>query len=261
MKEMVGRAFLLALIIVACCPQMVAAAFNTIMGFGDQAFTMIVLLLSAGLSSHIAFGYGTKKAREMFLGLVLLLMVGVQLFHLINAAVYVPATRFYTWNSKLHRTDCIESSKGGKRPGKSTATEDVNPCWCGSGNICTSLATGLKIAGTCPIDGTAKCTTPTGKTVHKYMSSLRNCQGGQEARCTLAQPCYPCERAYLHKWGMGQRCRSCSSHNSGNCNFIPGEGPYCFTPTASNSTTKQVGPCKKCCTEPTVFIGADGICY
>lgn len=253
------RASLLLLLLVNAT-RVAEAAFNTIMGFGDQAFTMLVLLLAAGLSSHIAYGIGTKRAREMFLGLILLLMVGVQLFHLINAAVYVPASRFYTWNDQLHRTDCIESSKGGKRAGKATATEDVNPCWCGNGNTCTSVATGLVISGACPLDGTAKCTTAAGKTVHKYVPNLRNCKGGQEARCTKSQPCYPCEREKLYKWGMGQRCRSCSSQNSGHCNYVPGEGPYCFDATAANSTSKQVVPCKTCCSDPTVLV-AGGVCY
>lgn len=238
-------------------------AFNTIMGFADQAFTCIVLLLAAGVASHIAFGFGTKKAREMFVALILLLIVGTQLFHLINAATYIPATRFYVWNSKLHRSDCIDSGKGGKRKGKSIMTEDKNPCFCNAatGNICTILATGtVQSAATCPTDGTAKCTTSTGKPVHRFVPNLRNCNGGQEARCTKDQPCYPCEREQLPHWGRGQRCRSCSSQNSGECKFIPGVGPYCFVPSAANSTSKEIQPCKKCCTDPTVLI-SNGVCY
>ena len=233
------------------------------MGFADQAFSCIVLVLAAGLASHIAFGFGTKRAREMFVALILLLIVGTQLFHLINAATYIPATRFYTWNSRLHREDCIRSSKGGKRPGKSTQTEDLNPCFCNAatGNICTIVSTGAVVpAASCPKDGTAKCTTATGSQVHRYVPNMRNCKGGQAATCTKDQPCYPCEVGYLDMWGMGQRCRSCSSQNSGECSYVPGVGPYCYTPTSANSPTKEIQPCKKCCTEPTVLI-KNGVCY
>jgi hypothetical protein len=238
-------------------------AFNTILGFADQAFSCIVLLLAAGLASHIAYGFGTKKAREMFIALVLLLLVGTQLFHLINAATYIPASRFYTWNTRLHRTDCIESGKGGKRMGKTSLTEDKNPCFCNAetGNVCTIIATGAVVsAGSCPIDGTARCTTKGGDKVHRFVPNLRNCKGGQAAYCTKDQPCYPCEREHLYKWGMGQRCRSCSSQNNGECNFVPGVGPYCFATTSDGSMTKVVEPCKKCCTEPTVLI-KDGVCF
>jgi len=239
-------------------------AFNTILGFADQAFTVLVLVLAAGLASHIAYGFGTKRARELFVGLILLLIVGTQLFHLINAATYIPATRFYVWNPRLHRSDCIDSSKGGKRPGKSSSSEDLNPCFCNSaaGNICTIKATGKVLtSGSCPTDGTATCATSKGSKVHLYVPNLRNCKGGQEPHCTKDQPCYPCDREYLYKWGAGQRCRSCSSQNTGKCNFVPGVGPYCFVPSAtSNGTTLNVEPCKTCCTDPTVLI-RDGVCY
>jgi len=86
--------------------------FNNIIGFGTQIFTAIVLLLSAGISAHMCYGFGTRKGREAFIGLILLLMVGTQVYHLIDASLYVPATRFYVYNSELHRTDCLESGKG-----------------------------------------------------------------------------------------------------------------------------------------------------
>jgi hypothetical protein len=80
------------------------SGFDNILGFGDQAFTTIVLVLTAGISAHICYGYGTKKAKELFIGLILLLMVSVQLYHLVMAAVYMPATRFYVYNvSKFRR--------------------------------------------------------------------------------------------------------------------------------------------------------------
>ena len=87
------------------------------MGWEEQVFTVVVLLLSAGISSHIAHGYGTRKSKELFASLVLAIIVGGQLYHLIQAVIYIPATRFYVWNDLLHREDCRYSSKGGKRAG------------------------------------------------------------------------------------------------------------------------------------------------
>jgi hypothetical protein len=72
--------------------------FNNIQGFGDQLFTVIVLLVSAGISSHICYGYGTRKAKEAFVGLILVLMVGTQFYHLINAVTFVPASKFQVYN-------------------------------------------------------------------------------------------------------------------------------------------------------------------
>ena len=72
--------------------------FNSILGFGDQLFTVIVLVVSAGISAHMCFGFGTKRAKEALVGLILVLMVGTQLYHLIDAATYVPASKFYVYN-------------------------------------------------------------------------------------------------------------------------------------------------------------------
>lgn len=75
--------------------------FDNILGFGDQLFTVIVLVITAGISSHICFGFGTRKAKETFVGLILVLMVGTQFYHLINAATHIPANSPYTFNVRL----------------------------------------------------------------------------------------------------------------------------------------------------------------
>lgn len=72
--------------------------FSTLAGFSDQAFAVIVLVLCAGITSHFMYGFGTRKAKDTFVALILLLLVGVQLFYLIPAAITVPATKFYVWN-------------------------------------------------------------------------------------------------------------------------------------------------------------------
>jgi len=74
------------------------SGFNSILGFGDQAFTVIILVLVAGISSHISYGYSTRRARELFIALILVLLVGCQFYHLIFAALYVPATQFSIFN-------------------------------------------------------------------------------------------------------------------------------------------------------------------
>ena len=135
------------------------------MGWGENIFSALCLLVSAGVTSHLAFGFGTRRAKELFAALVLALIVGAQYFHLVYAATYIPATRFYTWNPLLHRTDCIESGKGGKRRGNDTTYENLNPCFCNGTTPsylaqCYSVTTGLEVTTfsefntSCPTDGT-----------------------------------------------------------------------------------------------------------
>lgn len=52
--------------------------FDTILGFGNQTFAVLFLVVSAGISAHISYGFGTRRAKEMFVGLILLLLVSVQ---------------------------------------------------------------------------------------------------------------------------------------------------------------------------------------
>ena len=234
------------------------------MGWEEQIFTVLVLLLSAGVSSHIAHGYGTRKSRELFASLVLAIIVGGQLYHLIQAVIYIPATRFYVWNDLLHREDCRFSGKGGKRAGNNTGYEDLNPCFC----VNTALTTCYSTVDSsitydlssvdCPTNGTAKCKQGEGDEykIHRYVPSLRDCHGGQEAYCTMDQPCTPCEADTLTTFRNG-RCRTCSSQNDGECNFILGKGPYCLV----SPDSKDVEPCKKCCTEPDPVYDSAGLCY
>jgi hypothetical protein len=190
-------------------------------------------------------------------------MLGFQMFWLIQAAIYIPATPFQIFNTKFHRTDCLLSGKGGKRPFKAMTAIDANPCFCtGPGTQCLRNSDKTVISGTCPI-GTATCMATingTSTEVKPYISHFRNCIGGQGSSCTKQQPCYPCERSRLPEWGKGSsgsaRCRMCSSEFSGDCQFIPGVGPYCFDKPGS----KNVVPCKKCCTEPAPLI-VGGVCY
>lgn len=234
--------------------------------FGDHVFGAIVLVLCAGISSHLCFGYSTKKSRETFILLILLLIIGFQFFHIIRAALYIPATRFFVFNEEFHRSDCLESNKGGKKPFRATAAIDLNPCYCLEPAICILKMTGEKIGEglVCPTDGTARCMSGDGnKTdIKAYISHFRNCIGGQGPSCTQDQPCSPCGRDTLPDFsGSGKnvdvaRCRTCSTEFNGNCNFIPGFGPYCY----SEKGSKRVEPCKRCCTEPAPLF-YNGTCY
>ena len=232
--------------------------------FGQHVFSAIVLVLCAGISSHLCFGFSTRQSRETFIGLIFLIMLGYQFFHLIRAALYIPATPFTIFNEKFHRTDCLMSGKGGKRPFKSNIAMYKNPCFCvGPNTVCRLRIGGGTVGSTkpCPTDGTAECQVidRSGGVVRKvkpYISHFRNCIGGQGSSCTMQQPCYPCERETLSGWGSIARCRTCSSEASKECDFIPGKGPYCFDKVGS----KRVVPCKTCCTEPEP-VHYNGTCY
>ena len=231
-------------------------SFSTMIGFGDQTFTVIILLLTAGLTAHMRYGMGTRKAKELMIGLVLALAVGVQLYHLIFAAIYVPASRFHIFNTKLHRSDCLSSSKGGKRPFMGTETYDLNPCFCHSGSTCVSQTGSTVDVSACPTDGTATCIGNGTQVISPFLDFQRNCKGGQGSSCTKEQPCYPCERSTLYKWGIEARCRTCSDDFKGECNFVPDVGPYCYKEYGSY----EVEPCVSCCTEKTPVFHS-GKCY
>lgn len=78
--------------------RVLGSTFTDILGFGDQLFTVIVLVVCAGITSHMCFGFGTKKAKETFVALILVLIVGTQFFHLITAVTYIPVSKNYSFD-------------------------------------------------------------------------------------------------------------------------------------------------------------------
>ena len=78
--------------------RVLGSTFTDILGFGDQLFTVIVLVVCAGITSHMCFGFGTKKAKETFVALILVLIVGTQFFHLITAVTYIPISKNYSFD-------------------------------------------------------------------------------------------------------------------------------------------------------------------
>ena len=230
--------------------------FEDIFGFASETFAAIILTVSLAVSVHICHGSGTKKARESFIGGLLLLMSCYQLYNLILASTHIPQFP-YMYDSSLRRYDCIASGKGGKRPGFSLEQYDLNPCYCHSEAVCT-LTNGTVLTNNenCPEDESlATCVQKGNLTISLYISNERNCQGGAGIQCTKEQPCEPCDRNSLSLWGSG-RCRSCYSDFRGDCNFNPDDGPYCRV----SPDSKSVEPCKTCCTEYAPLI-IDGICY
>ena len=72
--------------------------FSDLVAFGQQVFAAIILIISAGITANICHGPGTVRSRDTFVKLVLILIVGVQFYHIIYAGIYVPADKFWTFN-------------------------------------------------------------------------------------------------------------------------------------------------------------------
>ena len=107
----------------------------------------------------------------------------------------------------------------------------------------------LSTNNTCPTDGSATCLGVDGQDVDRFISPLRNCDGGSGPECTIQDPCFPCELDTITSF-LGGRCQACTTDNPGNCNFVPGVGPYCFESVDSF----KVVPCTRCCTPNTPIL-------
>ena len=131
--------------------------FDDIFGFSTQTFGAIILTTALAVSVHICHGTGTRKARDAFVGGLLLLVACVQLYYLILAAVHVPVWP-YMYNNRIMRNDCVQSGKGGKRPAGKTAAYDINPCFCNKYARCLTAANKSLIPSSemCPTDGSVK---------------------------------------------------------------------------------------------------------
>ena len=135
-----------------------------------------------------------------------MLMVCTQCYYLILSSTYIPYFP-YTYNGELKRYDCIDSGKGGKRPGNARETYDINPCYCHASAVCT-LSDGSVLADptTCPTTG-ATCTEGsdignfTKRIINPYINKHRNCLGGAGIQCSREQPCDPCDRNSLNLFG------------------------------------------------------------
>jgi hypothetical protein len=149
---------------------------------------------------------------------------------------------------KLYRLDCLRSDKGGKRPIGDTSEEFRHPC----SNDAIDGTESDEMSGSNLCSSSTAIETP-------YISATRDCHIGQSSRCTLAQPCVPCEISrrdeFRDRWF---RCQACSVRNDyGRCNFKDGVGPYCW----AGADGWGVVPCQKCCTDNVAMYDKDGVCY
>jgi hypothetical protein len=71
--------------------------FETFAEFNEIIACSLFLILCTAVSVHICVGYGTKSAKETMIWSLIILLAAVQLYHLIDAALYVPATKFYIY--------------------------------------------------------------------------------------------------------------------------------------------------------------------
>lgn len=232
----------------------------------EVAFKFIILVLCMAISSHIIHGFGTAKAKKTFMGLFFLTLIIVQYYYIIQASKHIPVNRFYTYREGVILRSCKASTKGGKAAAGLIVPENVNPCF--TSCIDSSYGKCLDWNGTeihyntaplyltsCPLRNTTSCVANNGTEIESTVPTTRDCQGGFGTKCSMAQPCQPCELSYIREHKVS-RCRQCSSVNDGNCNFEEGVGPYCYV----SPTSKAVEPCRKCCTEPTPVV-VDGVCY
>ncbi len=72
--------------------------FNSILGFSDQAFSVLLLCIISIVTTYIWHGASTQKSKESFVALLLILIIGAQIYHLIYAAISVPADQFFVFD-------------------------------------------------------------------------------------------------------------------------------------------------------------------
>jgi hypothetical protein len=176
--------------------------------------------------------------------------------------------------SNVLRLDCLYSNKGGKRPLVSTSDEFRNPCFVTDSNaaanvrgVTEEIVTLAGIHEYGDYQPLSFCSSRVGSSknnsIHEpFISPARDCQFGQHGTCSLDEPCTPCEISRFsefhnspHGWS---RCQSCSLANKyGKCYFVEGVGPYCW----KDSYSRDVVPCRKCCTDSIPVFDDEGVCY
>eukprot|EP00752_Nemacystus_decipiens_P008424 g7529.t2 len=222
----------------------------------------LLALVAVALSTNILVG-PTVRWRPAFVSGILGAMVACEYYHLFFAVLKLPGDWSANAGVAVERWDCLRSTKGGKRGDSSGGVYDINPCFCPFEAYCKNMTSGEWLdPAVCPKDGTAKCWDENQQPVDLYVSSSRDCSAAQGTRCTKEEPCTPCgltaieaflEAASSNSTRSGvSRCRNCGAGNSGECNFVLDEGPYCWKEPGS----KEVEPCSVCCTEPVVCVAS-----
>ncbi|GMI45805.1 hypothetical protein TrCOL_g10949 [Triparma columacea] len=237
---------------------------------------VIVVLFTSAVSLRYFVGEGTKAYGKSLLTVTMVTMLCVQYYQLWFAVLTLPVD----FLSSAYRWDCLRSDKGGKVALGDVSDHMVNPCFAHKNTTCT-LSTGKVYLGSgsgmggvynvsqvlgLNVTSTEACVADTGaksdfkgKDIPRFLEDMaeRDCQSGKKSRCSLSEPCTPCElerkSEFKERWS---RCAQCSTSNTGKCGFVPDEGPYCF----KSATSREVVPCTKCCTEPTLFFDEEGNC-
>jgi len=255
-------------------------------------FYFMMYVLVCLVSSRYMNGVGSKW-RSNFSGSLLLGMVVIQYY-----SVFMTAMQNYPYDGvEAYRWDCLQSTKGGKisramfYEGSERA---LNPCYCHANATCKYKSGVKEYNGShplgCPLTDEFTCLeqyafqafkteTETKeqrqrkRKVWPYIARealdegfRRDCKKGQAARCTRQDPCSPCELEKVLAFGV-TRCETCSVFNNGDCNFVPGVGPYCWESPDYDERggSRKVVPCKQCCTEPyqkdgTLLFDDEGYC-
>ncbi|CAM9288552.1 unnamed protein product, partial [Scytosiphon promiscuus] len=214
----------------------------------------LLTLVAVALSTNVVAG-SSDRWRPVFVTGILGVLVACEYYYLFFAIVKLPRDWATNMGASIERWDCLRSRKGGKGGDGSRDLSDINPCFCPSGGFCKNLTSEDWLdPSECPEDGTASCWDVNRDPVDLYVKSTKDCVAGQGASCTKDEPCTPCGLDSLKAFiveGVGNRtgvsrCRSCGAGNSGACNFVLDEGPYCWKEPGS----REVEPCSACCTEP-----------
>jgi len=231
-------------------------------------FAVLCVMFTSAISLKYYVGEGTQKYRKTFMSFALLTMVAVQYYQLWFAVLEVPID----FASDARRYDCLNSNKGGKVQSGNTAKHSVNPCFCHANATCT-LSDGSKFnvsdpaaihfntynsSEVCVDDAGATCEFQ-GLAVERFLEDApnRDCDSARGDRCSLSQPCTPCEYSAKSEFGARwSRCATCTAEHNGDCNFVPGVGPYCY----KGVDTREVVPCVTCCTEKFLEFDAQGVC-
>ncbi|GMH72951.1 hypothetical protein TrRE_jg9278 [Triparma retinervis] len=237
---------------------------------------VVVVLFTSAVSLRYLVGEGTKAYGKSLLGCTLLIMTCVQYYQLWYAMLTLPVD----FLSNAYRFDCLRSDKGGKVAMGDGSDHMVNPCFAHVNSTCVlssgrvHLGAGMGMTSSynvteleglnatsteaCVNDPASK-SSYNGADIPRFLENMseRDCGGGLQSRCSLSQPCTPCEISRKGEFGARwSRCAMCSTSNLGKCSFVPEEGPYCY----ESATSRKVVPCTKCCTEPTLFFDGEGNC-
>jgi hypothetical protein len=71
--------------------------------FAFDTFAVLALLLGLCVYALFSNGYRTTSTKAGFIGSLLFIMIIVQFYHLLQASLYIPATRFFVYDVMLNK--------------------------------------------------------------------------------------------------------------------------------------------------------------